>query len=436
MQERAYRWVILAVGIFAYATSQFSRQNYAGIQKFMAEELVLDKGALGLLGSVFFYSYALFQMPWGLATDKWGSRWVVGLGILLTAVATWGFSVGHNLSDLLTWRVVSGIGGAAVYGSLAGGMARWFPPRERGFSQAALGGVGGGLGESAAYFLLPVISIYLVAGWRQGTAMMALATGLMGVLCLLLLRSNPAPAHDDTAGPRPAAEPFSWELLKDPQLWCYTFLFSGFIIAIRVVQPWIALYAADVYITAYGQSVNAAVVGGGTLVIVAYSLLGRGVGCPLGGRLSDWLIKRRISRATLSIGWLALALVLFQVLSTGLTTAWVLAITACLLGTSINLFTLISAAIAETYGAQRTASIVSFVNTVAQLLGATALAASGYVGVSLGSQAGHDLSEYRGVWLTAMAGTGITALIGTMIHVGLARGWRSTRVIPAVQPGE
>ena len=174
-------------------------------------------------------------------------------------------------------------------------------------------------------------------------------------------------------------------------------------------------------------------VGGGTLVILAYSLLGRGIGCPLGGRLSDALVKRGVSRATLSIGWLALALVLFQVLSGGVTAAWVLAAIACLLGTSINLFTLISAAIAETYGVQRTASIVSFANTVAQLLGATALAASGYVGVSLGSQAGHGLAEYRGVWLTAMAGTGVTALIGTVMHVALARG-RSWRAVPAAQP--
>jgi MFS family permease len=296
-------------------------------------------------------------------------------------------------------------------------------------SQAALGGVGGALGEAAAFFLLPVISIYLVAGWRQGTAMMAAATAVMGVLGLVLLRSEP----DEPGDMASTSEPFSWSLLRDPRLWCYTFLFSAFIIAIRVVQPWIAVYAADVYISAYGQSLNAAVLGGGTLVIVAYSLLGRGVGCPLGGRLSDALVKRGVSRAALSIGWLALALVLFQLLAAGVTAAPLLAVIACLLGTSINLFTLISAAIAETYGAQRTASIVSFVNTVAQLLGATALAVSGYVGVSLGSQAGHGLAEYRGVWLTAMAGTGASALIGAVMHIALARG-RSWRAIPAAPP--
>ena len=116
-----------------------------------------------------------------------------------------------------------------------------------------------------------------------------------------------------------------------------------------------------------------------------------------------------------------------------ITSVPMLAISAILLGTSVNLFTLISAAIAETYGAQRTASIVSFANTVAQLLGATALAASGYVGVSLGSQAGHGLAEYRGVWLTAMAGTGLAALIGTTMHLAITRGWRGrpVQIVPA-----
>ena len=76
-----YRWIILAVGILAYGTSQFSRQNYTGVQKFIADDLSLDRGTLGLMGSAFFYAYALFQMPWGIASDRFGSRAIIGLGI-------------------------------------------------------------------------------------------------------------------------------------------------------------------------------------------------------------------------------------------------------------------------------------------------------------------------------------------------------------------
>src|SRR5262249_8041650 len=92
----SYRWVVLAFGILAYGASLLARQNYAGIQKFIAADLHLDKAALGLLGSVFFYSYALFQMPWGIASDQWGSRGVTAIGVMLIAATMAGFAVSRS----------------------------------------------------------------------------------------------------------------------------------------------------------------------------------------------------------------------------------------------------------------------------------------------------------------------------------------------------
>src|SRR5215831_16927871 len=91
-----YRWVILAIAIVAYGASQFSRQNYTGVQKFIASDLHLDRGTLGVLASAFFYAYALAQMPWGIASDRFSSRAVIGLGILLTAATMSGFAMGET----------------------------------------------------------------------------------------------------------------------------------------------------------------------------------------------------------------------------------------------------------------------------------------------------------------------------------------------------
>ena len=55
--------------------------------------------------------------------------------------------VGGSTAALFIWRVLAGIAAAAVYVPLTGGIARWFPERERGLSQGTLGGVGGALGE-------------------------------------------------------------------------------------------------------------------------------------------------------------------------------------------------------------------------------------------------------------------------------------------------
>lgn len=283
-----YRWVILGVGILGYAATLFARQNYSGVQKFIAADLHLDKAALGLLGSVFFYSYTFFQMPWGVASDKLGSRAVTGVGVLLVAATMVGFASGRTEAQLLFWRAASGIAGAAVYVAMTGGVARWFPQHERGLSQTTLGGVGGALGECTAFFVLPAMSIYIATGWRQATDMVAAVLALIGVLCLVLLRSAPPNR------PATTRKPFDAALLRDPQLWAYTFLYSGFIMAIRIVQPWIAVYAADMYF-AHGLDVKAAVLNGGLLAVVAYSLLGRGVGCPLAGRASDVALQAGFS---------------------------------------------------------------------------------------------------------------------------------------------
>ena len=413
----SYRWVILGFAILAYGTSQFSRQNYTGVQKFIAEDLSLDRGTLGLMGSAFFYAYALLQMPWGIAADRFGSRSIIGLGILLTAVTMVGFATASSPESLIVWRILSGIATAAVYVPTAGMIARWFRDSERSFSQGTLGGVGGALGEGMAFFLLPVLAIYFASGWREGMNMIALAIAVMGVLCLAFLKSAPS---GEVATTR---KPFDWSMLGDVQLWCYAFLYSAFVVGIRLTQAWIAVYAADVYIFERGMSLNDAVVAGGLLALLAYSLTGRAIGCPLAGNMSDALAARGISRTAVLFLWLIVGMTLLQVLAVGVTSLWAMAVVAALLGTSVNLFSLVPAAISETYGRQRTASLSSFTNMVAQLSGATALAVSGYVGISMNSQPGNALTEYRGIWLSGLAGMGIMTALGFAAYMALRTGW-------------
>lgn len=297
---------------------------------------------------------------------------------------------------------------------------------ERGLSQSTFAGVGGALGEGAAFFLLPVISIYFASGWRRGTTLIALAIGAMSVLCWLFLRSHPSDEE-----PAPARARFDSRLLADPRLWCYTFLFSAFIVAVRNVQAWTAVYVTDVYIVTKGLNVNAAVVAGGVLVTIVYSLFGRGLGVPLAGRLSDLLVRRGWPRTVAVVAWLVLSLVLFELLSMRVTTLWLLAIIAVLLGTAVNCFPLVAAAVSETYGSRQTASVMGFVNMVAQLAGATSLAASGYLGIALSGSGANSLAEYQGIWLSSMYAVALLTALGAGTWLS-AVGWRwsALRAVP------
>ncbi|MBI2186842.1 MAG: MFS transporter [Acidobacteria bacterium] len=407
----AYRWVILVFGILAYATSHFARQNYTGIQRFMQADFDLDRGMLGLLGAVFFYSYAICQMPWGIAADTFGSRSAATLGILLMAATMAGFATSQSETALLLWRAAAGVAAAAAYVSVSGGVARWFPPHERGFSQSAFGGMGGALGEGAAYFLLPVLAISFASGWRQATNTMAVALVAMGLLCFAFLRSAPP------GQPATTKKPFAWRLLRDPYLWCYSTLFAGFMVGTRTGQAWIAIYLADVYSSAYGYETNAAVVAGGLFATVVYSLIGRGLGVPLAGRLSDALVERGISRMAVVLAWLVVIIAAFQLLSMQVTGLWLLAPIAALAGTSVNCFTLITASVSETYGPDKTASITGFVNMCGQLVGATSLAWSGYLGIAMRGGSSSPLAEYQGVWLSGVLSVAVMTAIGAGIYL-------------------
>ncbi len=401
----AYRWVILIVGILAYTTSYFARSNYTGIAKFVSADFGLDKGAIGLLGSVFLYTYALSQIPWGAASDRWGSRWTVTMGVLLTGATLWGFASSTSFNQLLFWRAINGIAAASVYVVMAGALARWFSPKERGFGQTTFAAVGGTAGEGTANLIVPYIAVNVASGWRQSTEILAALIAAVAVACVIFLRSAPPGAQVTDR------KPFDWSMVKNIRLWCFTFVYSGSIIAIRILPPWLPIYAADIYMQR-GMTVEKAVIAAG--VLSTLYLAGRLSGPPIVGFLSDRLAPRGITRNSLGIGFLFFAAILFQLMPLGIRSTILLGTIAFAMGVAINMYPLVTTAVSETFGPDTTSSMMGFVNMFSQFAGASALLISGYLGVALSSTPGNVLEEYRGIWLVGIAGSLGMALLGIL----------------------
>jgi MFS family permease len=399
----AYRWVILIFGMLAYTTSYFARTNYTGIAKYVSADLHLDKAALGVMGSVFLYAYAFAQVPWGIGSDRWGSRRVVGACIFVTAATLVGFATSVSYNQLLFWRMANGVAAAGVYVVVAGALSRWFSPRELGFSQGTFAAGGATLGEGTANLVVPLLATHV--GWRSSTDIVAGIVAVIGMLCVAFFRSAP-PGHVATE-----PKPLDWSTLRNLRLWSYILVYSGSIIAIRVLPPWLPIYAADIYISR-GMPLNQAVIAAG--VLSTLYLAGRLVGVPVCGFVSDRLTQRGISRNSLAIGFLLLTAVLFRLMPMGIGSTAILGAIAFLMGISINMYPLVTTAVSETFGAQKTSSIMGVVNTLAQLSGATALLISGYLGIALSSTPGNTLEEYRGIWLVGIAGCVVAALAGIL----------------------
>uniref|UniRef100_A0A2H1W2Y7 SFRICE_002812 n=1 Tax=Spodoptera frugiperda TaxID=7108 RepID=A0A2H1W2Y7_SPOFR len=93
-----------------------------------------DEATQGFLLSAFYYGYVATHLPGGLLAEKFGGKWTVGLGLLLTSVATvltpWAVSVGGAVG-LFIIRVIEGCGEGPVTPAFVLLLARWVPPAER-----------------------------------------------------------------------------------------------------------------------------------------------------------------------------------------------------------------------------------------------------------------------------------------------------------------
>lgn len=405
--------------MLAYTTSYFARSNYTGIAKFISADLHLDKGALGLMGSVFLYAYAFAQVPWGMASDRWGSRRTVGICVLLTAATLVGFATSATYNQLLFWRIANGAAAAGVYVVMAGALSRWFLPSERGFAQGVFAAGGATVGEGTANLIVPYLAINVASGWRPSTEILAVIIAGIGVLCVAFLRSAP---QGQTAIVK---RPLDWKTIKDVQLWSFILVYSGSIIAIRVLPPWLPIYAADIYISR-GMPLDKAVIAAGVLSTIY--LAGRLVGVPACGFVSDRLAPRGVSRNSLAIGFLLLTALLFEILPMGIRSTAMLGSIAFLMGVSINMYPLVTASVSERFGAEKTSSVMGFLNTFAQLSGATALLVSGYLGIALNSAPGNTLEEYRGIWMVGITGCLLTAGAGTALSLVTKSGKDPKRV--------
>lgn len=83
--------------------------------------------------SGFFYAFALFQIPIGLLIDRFGSRVLPSLGILLCTLGFIFFSQSTTPLQMGLSRFVMGAGGAFSFLNALKFISNWFQPRRFAF---------------------------------------------------------------------------------------------------------------------------------------------------------------------------------------------------------------------------------------------------------------------------------------------------------------
>ncbi|MFH0243423.1 nitrate/nitrite transporter [Streptomyces sp. HK10] len=200
----------LGVAVYFTAITYRTSLGVAGIDA--ADRFHINASALSTFSILQLLVYAGMQIPVGLLVDRWGTRKVLTLGIVLFTTGQFAFALSGSYAMALAARALLGCGDAMTFISVLRLGSNWFPPRRGPLiaQVAALFGMAGNL-------LTTLVLARLLAafGWAPTFAGSAGLGVLVLVLVLLFLRDRPegAPASPPSApsaaapGPGPAREP-------------------------------------------------------------------------------------------------------------------------------------------------------------------------------------------------------------------------------------
>jgi ACS family glucarate transporter-like MFS transporter len=279
--------------------------SIAGVE--ISREFRLDNSQLGWIFSAFLVGYALFQIPGGLISEKFGARRVLAFSVLwwglftgLTALVRPG--IGGGVAFLIGIRFLLGVGEATMYPAANRFVERWFPVQERGKANGIIfGGVGLGSGLTPPL----VTAIMLRFGWRASfwfSALLGLAAGLVWYLAArdtpeehrsvtdnelryILANREDVRSPDQSPG-------IAWRrIFASREVLALSVSYFTFGYIAWIFFSWFYIYLVQV------RGLNLRT----TAIYSIFPFVAMTVGCLLGGVASDWVAQRWNRRAGRSI---------------------------------------------------------------------------------------------------------------------------------------
>jgi len=188
-------WRVSAPFIAGYFVSYVYRMVNAVLAPTLVAEFDLSAGQLGLLSSMYFLSFAVLQLPLGVAMDRFGPRRVNATLLLVAAAGGWLFSRGQSYETLLLARALIGAGVSACLMASLTAFVLWYPA-ERISTMNGLAFAAGALGAMTA--TVPLELLLRSWPWREAFLLIVAATLAVSLLLWLWVPERRAEAPNDS----------------------------------------------------------------------------------------------------------------------------------------------------------------------------------------------------------------------------------------------
>ena len=268
-------WALLGLLCFAFLLNYADRQIVFAIFPILRQDLHFTDTQLGLAGSLFTWTYALFMPISGRIADTVPRHRLVVLSLAFWSLATLGTGLSRSVEQFLVWRVVMGIAeslyvpaGIAMITNAHAGSTRSRALSIHGFAQFAGITIGGWYGGWAAEHI----------GWRQGFGGLTALGLAYGLFLAQQFRGFKSPISERRSDEHPSPSALFQSVIYS--VLCLVFL--AFCSMLWMLYAWLPDFVYERY---------RLTLGGSGLTATIYLQSSSAIGALLGGYIGDLTSK-------------------------------------------------------------------------------------------------------------------------------------------------
>lgn len=258
---RVYRKISLRLVPFlfiCYVASYLDRINIGFAQLQMKQDLGFSDAVYGLGAGIFFFGYALFEVPSNLLLEKFGARRTLLRIMLLWGLTSAGMMFVSTPGQLYAARFLLGLFEAGFFPGIILYFTYWYPSYMRAkiialfMSGMAVSGIIGG--PLSGWIMNDMAGVNGWAGWQWMFLLEGLPAVLLGLLVWFMLCDRPGDAKWLSASEKdvvertlqrdrqtlgPAHHGGLGAALRDPKIYILAFAYFTFIAGTYVITFWL-----------------------------------------------------------------------------------------------------------------------------------------------------------------------------------------------------
>lgn len=272
--------VCLSAGLF-FLYEFFQLNIFDVINQSLREDFHIDAARLSWMSSAYLWADLLFLLPAGIILDRFSTRTVILISMLVCVAGTVGFAITNSFILACFFHFLTGIGNAFCFISCVVLVSHWFPPRRQAFvigSVVTMAFAGGMMAHT------PFALLNELFGWRRAL----MIDGILGMVLLIwiyaIVQDRPEDAPKINRGHRSQQSSGFISALFNAQNWL-SGLFASFLnLPIMVLCAlWGASYLQVVHHLSDFSASN----------VISLIFMGSIVGSPFVGWLSDLQGRRK-----------------------------------------------------------------------------------------------------------------------------------------------